>query len=138
MTVNETQRIRDAIDGTSNTIIISEQSGWSYTGDQPTNRTSNYYGGWSGARHLGMTIKSGTCSDLWQTGTTCVRWPPNSRRRFLAGLAGLAAAPLMPMRGSSLGAAEGRLVEAQLFGVSAVDAPTIAAATVSTSPPRMR
>ena len=74
MTVNETKGIRDAIDGASNTIVIAEQSGLT----QGHNRTSNYYGGWSGARQLGMTISSTTCSDFWQTGTTCIRHPPNS------------------------------------------------------------
>ena len=83
MTVNACQGIRSAIDGTSNTILIAEQSGysWSMVGGvlTPSDRTSNYYGGWSGARQNGMTIRSGTCSDHWQTGTTCVRHAPNSK-----------------------------------------------------------
>ena len=44
---------------------------------------------------------------------------PRSRRHFLAGLAGLAAAPLLPLRGSSLAASETRLVEAQLVAAPA-------------------
>jgi len=42
-----------------------------------------------------------------------------SRRRFLAGLAGAAVAPLLPLRGSSLAAAETRLVEAKLVAAPA-------------------
>jgi prepilin-type N-terminal cleavage/methylation domain-containing protein len=80
--VNENKRIRDAIDGTSNTILVAEQSGLSGTsnGGRGSNRTSNYYGGWAGARQ--NWAPNSTCtqsSDQWQTGTTCVRWAPNSK-----------------------------------------------------------
>lgn len=85
MTMNDSQGIRAATDGTSNTILIAEQSGYSYGLQNgvlvPTNRTSNYYGGWSGARR-GYVLTSSECSstrDHWQTGTTCIRHPPNSR-----------------------------------------------------------
>ena len=44
---------------------------------------------------------------------------PLARRRFLVGLAGLASAPLLPLRGSSLAAAQGNLVEAQLIAAPA-------------------
>jgi FtsP/CotA-like multicopper oxidase with cupredoxin domain len=40
--------------------------------------------------------------------------PPHSRRRFLAGLAGLAGAPLLPLAGSAQTRGEPRLVEARL------------------------
>ena len=46
-------------------------------------------------------------------------WPPRSRRRFLAAVAGLAAAPLLPLRGSSLAAAQDKLVEARLVAAPA-------------------
>ncbi|MGN6136687.1 MAG: DUF1559 family PulG-like putative transporter [Aureliella sp.] len=74
MLVNECKGIRDVIDGTSNTIIIAEQSGQVRKADL----TSNYYGGWSGARNT-STIASSSCTDLWQTGATCIRQPPNSQ-----------------------------------------------------------
>lgn len=80
--VNENKRIRDCTDGTSNTILVAEQSGLSGTanGGQGSNRTSNYYGGWAGAR---QTLAPGSyctaASDNWQTGTTCIRWAPNSK-----------------------------------------------------------
>ena len=79
LTVNQNQRIRDASDGTSNTIIVAEQSGLSGTanGGRGSDRTSNYYGGWSGSRS--MQVPQTGCTDLWQTGTSCVRWSPNSK-----------------------------------------------------------
>lgn len=70
---NEVVRMRDATDGLSNTVLVSEQSGLV----DKVNRTSNYYGGWYGTRHP-RTVLSGNCGDLWQTGTSCVRFPPNS------------------------------------------------------------
>ena len=70
---NEVFKMRDATDGTSNTIIVSEQSGLV----NGVNITANYYGGWYGSRHP-RTVLSGNCGDLWQTGTSCVRFPPNS------------------------------------------------------------
>lgn len=74
--VNQNAKIRDASDGTSNTIIVAEQSGMV----RQTDLTSNYYGGWGGARNL--TAPNAGCtsaSDIWQTGTTCVRYAPNSQ-----------------------------------------------------------
>lgn len=76
---NASAKMRDATDGLSNTMIISEQSGLV----AKVNRTSNYYGGWFGTRHprklsAGPGASPGA-SDLWQTGTTCVRFAPNSQ-----------------------------------------------------------
>jgi prepilin-type N-terminal cleavage/methylation domain-containing protein len=70
---NECFGMQDASDGTSNTMIVAEQSGLVAL----VNRTSNYYGGWYGTRHP-RTVLSGACGDLWQTGTSCVRFAPNS------------------------------------------------------------
>ncbi|MBA4030017.1 MAG: prepilin-type cleavage/methylation domain-containing protein [Planctomyces sp.] len=72
--MNQATGIRNATDGTSNTIVIAEQSGLTGT----SGRTSNYFGGWFGARNQ-STITDTTCTDHWQTGTTCVRHPPNSK-----------------------------------------------------------
>ena len=82
--VNETQRIAAATDGTSNTIIVSEQSGLSYsTTGPPSDRTSNYMGGWMGARRNYVLTDTTSCTssprDHWQTGTTGIRHPPNSK-----------------------------------------------------------
>ncbi len=77
--VNETARMADIRDGTSNTYIVVEQSGYTVhpvTGRE-YNRTSNYYGGWYGSRHP-RPITASSCWDLWQTGTTCVRFGINA------------------------------------------------------------
>ncbi|MEQ9411790.1 MAG: DUF1559 domain-containing protein [Fuerstiella sp.] len=70
---NENFRIADAKDGSTNTIMVAEQSG--YTNGRVL--YANYYGGWHGARHLN-SIRASSCGDLWQAGTTCVRFAPNS------------------------------------------------------------
>jgi prepilin-type processing-associated H-X9-DG protein len=72
---NETFRIQDASDGTANTMLVSEQSGKVAL----VNRTSNYYGGWYGSRHPRRMADPAGCGDLWQTGTSCVRFAPNSQ-----------------------------------------------------------
>lgn len=71
--VNETINFASITDGLSNTMVLSDQSGLV----AGRNRTSNYYGGWFGSRHP-RRVRSGACGDLWQTGTTCVRFAPNS------------------------------------------------------------
>ncbi|MCA9022926.1 MAG: DUF1559 domain-containing protein, partial [Planctomycetaceae bacterium] len=63
MLIGESARIRDCRDGTSNTMIIGEDSGLVANKDY----RSNYYGGWSG--HLGL---SG-----WGTGVNTIRYNPN-------------------------------------------------------------
>ena len=70
---NECFGMQDATDGTSNVMLVAEQSSLVAN----VNRTSNYYGGWYGTRHANKVL-SGACGDLWQTGTSCVRFAPNS------------------------------------------------------------
>jgi len=73
LTPNQVWKFRDVTDGLSKTAIVFEQSG--LTGGQ--NRTSNYFGGWFGPRHDRYIGHPSGCSDLWQTGGTCVRQQPN-------------------------------------------------------------
>lgn len=61
-------------DGTANTVMVAEQSGLVAN----VNRTSNYLGGWYGTRHPRPLDSAAGCADLWQTGTSCVRFAPNS------------------------------------------------------------
>ncbi len=68
---NECFSFKDCTDGTSNTIIVSEQSGLVAT----RNITANYYGGWYGTRNA--IPMDGACTDLWGAGTTAVRYAPN-------------------------------------------------------------
>lgn len=70
---NESTKMAKVVDGTSNTIIVAEQSA-EVAG---VNRTANYYGGWHGARN-DSRVSGPSCSDLWSAGTTCVRFAPNS------------------------------------------------------------
>jgi hypothetical protein len=82
LTANDNVRLKECTDGTSNTMIVAEQSGLSGSGNggRGSNRTSNYYGGWAGARHLRAPGPYCTIqTDAWQTGTTCLRWGPNSK-----------------------------------------------------------
>lgn len=78
LVANENFGLKDARDGTSNVVLVFEQSGMIVpaTGAR-RNRTSNYYGGWYGTRH-DRPITASSCWDLWQTGTSCVRFAPNS------------------------------------------------------------
>ena len=69
-------RIRDITDGTSNTMLIGEQSAFVYIDRVRQNVTSNYYGGWSGS-------VNGRFNDInqgrphWGAGTTCIRYRIN-------------------------------------------------------------
>lgn len=69
--VNRNSRIRDVTDGTSNTMIISEQSGLV----NGLNRTSNYYGGWSGT--AGYIHSDNAGKQHWGAGTTYIRYRIN-------------------------------------------------------------
>ncbi len=63
LTIGKSALIRDCTDGTSNTLIVGEDSGLVSNKDY----RSNYYGGWSG--HLGLTG--------WGTGVNTIRYSPN-------------------------------------------------------------
>ncbi len=64
LTIGKSALIRDCTDGTSNTLIVAEDSGLVDNKDY----RSNYYGGWSG--HLGL-------SGAWGTGVNTIRYSPN-------------------------------------------------------------
>jgi hypothetical protein len=63
MQIGKSARIRDCTDGTSNTMIIGEQSGLINNKDY----RSSYYGGWSGYSE----------SSNWGTGVSTIRYSPN-------------------------------------------------------------
>lgn len=84
--VNETTKIRDNTDGTSNTIIVGEQSG-NVAG---TDMRANYWGGWCGTSR-GDSTSGGQPMDSYPTGTTMVsagtttlRYPPNTDHEALS------------------------------------------------------
>ncbi|MCC7422678.1 MAG: DUF1559 domain-containing protein [Planctomycetaceae bacterium] len=83
LTGNYCYGLRDVTDGTSNVMVIAEQSGSIGTSDI----RANYYGGWGGfTRPMGpgtdttATLTSWTSStDTWGTGITTVRYAINPK-----------------------------------------------------------
>ena len=77
--VNECKAMRDAMDGTSNTIIVAEQSG--LVGGNPIR--ANYGGGWCGAGENAWTFstidKVEKPTVLYHTGLTVFRHAINSQ-----------------------------------------------------------
>ena len=72
LTYNESFSMRDITDGSSNTLLVAEQSGAVGGADV----RSNYYGGWSGNS---ITGNATTLTDgAWGSGTTTVRYKINS------------------------------------------------------------
>ncbi|MCA9115023.1 MAG: DUF1559 domain-containing protein [Planctomycetaceae bacterium] len=77
---NLCRSMRDITDGTSNTMIIAEQSGMLGTADL----RSNYYGGWggftrpmAGTDSIATLTSWTTTTDTWGTSVTTVRYSPN-------------------------------------------------------------
>jgi len=66
-------RLRDATDGSSNTLIVSEQSG--LVGTVPI--SANYGGGWNGLSKPGPA--TGSVGAYFAAGITTVRWEPNTK-----------------------------------------------------------
>lgn len=73
---NETKRERDITDGTTNTIILAEQSGRIGTSDL----RAGYYGGYTGTTFGGPISGSNpNGADSWSSGLTTVRYAINSQ-----------------------------------------------------------
>ena len=77
--VNETVGIRDNTDGTSNTIIVGEQSG-DVAGDD---MRANYWGGWCGTSfnvgsQAAPVTSAATGTTMVSSGTTTLRYAPNA------------------------------------------------------------
>jgi len=72
---NQLTRIRDAVDGTSNVLIVAEQSGRIGTQDI----RSGYYGGYTGTSFAGaVTASNPNNADSWSVGLTGVQYRFNS------------------------------------------------------------
>ncbi|WP_298868896.1 DUF1559 domain-containing protein [uncultured Gimesia sp.] len=75
MLVNETVAMRDNTDGTSNTILVGEQSG-NVAG---LDKRANYWGGWCGTSRGPSPINAyATGTTMVSAGTTTLRYPPNT------------------------------------------------------------
>jgi prepilin-type N-terminal cleavage/methylation domain-containing protein len=82
LTPHRTKAIRDALDGTSNSILVAEQS--AMVADKPIR--SNYAGGWAGARDTGYESNSRAANEVspddgsqnyYHCGLTVVRFAIN-------------------------------------------------------------
>jgi prepilin-type N-terminal cleavage/methylation domain-containing protein len=73
--ISRNTRDRDVTDGTSNTIMVAEQSAQVKIDGTFRNVTSNYYGGWAGQAGGQATDRAGR--PHWGGGTTCLRYPIN-------------------------------------------------------------
>jgi len=72
---NAITRIRDVTDGTSNVMIVAEQSGLVGGLDLRT----NYYGGWTGITQAGPASSFQSTDSPWSSGTTAIRYAINSK-----------------------------------------------------------
>lgn len=79
LAIGECKSFRDATDGTSNTIIVSEQSGNSNRVDN-NKRLANYHTGWGGVTRVGTIAAwrgSGMGIHIFGSGLTSVFHSPN-------------------------------------------------------------
>lgn len=79
--INENTEFSDASDGTSNVIIVAEQSGQVRVAENdtlvPYPIRPNYAGGWCGNETNLRVNQISTSSNMYYTGLTTVRWAPN-------------------------------------------------------------
>ncbi len=66
-----------ATDGSSNTLLVGENSDYTLVGTTKTDLRSNYYGGWSGFSDQPNPFSGSP--DSWSTGVTTVRYPINTQ-----------------------------------------------------------
>jgi prepilin-type N-terminal cleavage/methylation domain-containing protein len=77
---NDVTRMRDATDGTSNTLLVAEQSGT--VGTAKTDLRSGYYGGYTSCNFFGQIgsteVLAPGGSYAWQTGLSSLRYQINA------------------------------------------------------------
>jgi len=77
MSVALCQNLSSATDGTSNTLVLGENSDFTTSGTNKIDIRSNYYGAWSGFS-IWTNPWSGA-PDTWSSGVTTVRYPINTQ-----------------------------------------------------------
>jgi len=80
LVVNQSTNLRDCTDGSSNTLMVSEQSKLVADADIRSNHTDR--GGWVGASTVGFLpsiCSPSVFQDLWNIGLTTIRWTINPR-----------------------------------------------------------
>jgi prepilin-type N-terminal cleavage/methylation domain-containing protein/prepilin-type processing-associated H-X9-DG protein len=77
---NESVRVTDAIDGTSNTVFVGEQSGSVLNcGYASGDARNGYYTPWGGVTFSTKLDATPAGVDCWGLGVTCVAYPNNSK-----------------------------------------------------------
>jgi len=82
---NEPTKIADCTDGTSNTIIVAEQSGkvLNASGNGAPDLRNGYYTPWGGCTNTSnrgvSSCGTGGCGDMWGLGLTCNAYVVNSK-----------------------------------------------------------
>jgi len=76
LVANASMNMRDCTDGSSNTIIVAEQSG--VNGPSGPDVRSGYYGGWVGVNFMGPGNSTNTVTDLWCIGISALAYNINT------------------------------------------------------------
>jgi len=79
LATNETFKMASIIDGTSNTIIVAEQSGLVKTSDGREDLRANFDGGWAGAHRINLIApQTSSGNPAGGAGITTIRWAINT------------------------------------------------------------
>jgi prepilin-type N-terminal cleavage/methylation domain-containing protein len=88
LTMNESQKMKDLSDGTSNTIVVCEQSDYMKDGNNQkvVCNSSNNKGAWAGAVSRDIPKNSNMSGDNRAYNITTIRYPINTKNESLQGI----------------------------------------------------